>query len=43
MLGHWVARDPELQAWLKPRLERFSGDGRKSVAKRASRLLAVFY
>ena len=40
VLGDWSKKDPELAAWLKPHLERLSGDERKSVAKRATKLLA---
>ncbi len=38
-LGGWAKDDPELQHWLVPHLERLSGDGRKSVAKTASKTL----
>lgn len=37
-LGHWAERDAQLQRWLEPRLVRYSGDRRKSVAKKAQRL-----
>ena len=32
--------DDELKSWIVPHLERLSSDGRKSVAKRATKLLA---
>jgi hypothetical protein len=38
-LGEWAKDDPELQHWLVPHLERLSGNGRKSVAKTASKTL----
>lgn len=38
-LADWSAGDDALRAWLMPHLERLSGDKRKSVAKRASKLL----
>lgn len=37
-LGHWAERDAQLKRWLKPRLLRYSGDRRKSVAKKAQRI-----
>lgn len=40
VLADWSKSDPELQKWLLPHLERLSTDGRKSVAKRATKLLA---
>lgn len=41
VLFDWaVAGDEELKRWIVPHLERLSGDGRKSVAKRATKLLA---
>ena len=41
VLGEWVlAGDDDLKSWLLPHLERLTGDGRKSVAKRATKLLA---
>ena len=38
-LADWSVNDPALVQWLIPHLERLSGDKRKSVAKRASKLL----
>lgn len=38
-LGAWAKDDPALKAWLMPHLERLSGDGRKSVAKTATKTL----
>jgi hypothetical protein len=40
-LGAWAKQDAELKAWLIPHLERLSQDGRKSVAKTASKTLAT--
>ena len=41
VLFDWaVAGDDELKTWITPHLERLSGDSRKSVAKRATKLLA---
>ena len=41
VLGDWSKNDPELAQWLLPHLERLSTDGRKSVAKRATKLLSI--
>ena len=38
-LAQWAMEDPELEAWLVPHLSVFATDSRKSVAKRAQRLL----
>ena len=38
-LGEWSKQDEELRHWLVPHLERLSKDKRKSVAKRAGKLL----
>ena len=40
-LGHWAQDDPALRRWLRPRAERLKGDKRKSVQKRAQRVLAA--
>ena len=40
VLGDWSKDDPGLATWLKPHLERLSSNSRKSVAKRAAKLLA---
>jgi hypothetical protein len=37
-LGHWAKGDAQLRRWLRPRLLRYSGDRRKSVAKKAQRI-----
>lgn len=39
-LGHWAKRDSELKHWLQPRLSRFCGDRRKSVARKAQKVAA---
>ena len=39
-LANWSRGDPELKEWLRPHLERLSKDSRKSVSKRAAKLLA---
>ena len=41
-LGKWSKKDPMLQAWLLPHLQRLAGDTRKSVARRADKLLKAF-
>lgn len=41
-LTDWSAGDAELPRWLKPQLERHAKDTRKSVAKRAAKLLKRF-
>ena len=38
-LAQWAMEDPELEAWLVPHLSIFATDSRKSIAKRAQRLL----
>ncbi|WP_298470386.1 hypothetical protein [uncultured Erythrobacter sp.] len=38
-LTDWSADDADLRQWLKPQLERHANDTRKSVAKRAGKLL----
>ncbi|MEM8863328.1 MAG: hypothetical protein AAGD96_33880 [Chloroflexota bacterium] len=40
VLADWSKNDSELQDWLRPHLERLSGDSRKSVVKRATKILA---
>lgn len=40
-LADWSATDDELQQWLLPHLQRLAADPRKSVAKRATKLLAA--
>lgn len=40
-LADWSVADAGLRDWLRPRLERLSQDGRKSVAGRAKKLLAA--
>lgn len=39
VLSEWARHDAALVGWLAPELERLSHHDRKSVAKRASRLL----
>ena len=39
-LYDWSEQDEALRNWLRPQLLRLTGDSRKSVAKRATRLLA---
>lgn len=41
-LFDWSNSDPELRKWLRPELERLTGDKRKSVAGRARKTLARF-
>ncbi len=38
-LTRWSKKDPELKHWLKPHLERLTGDNRKSVANRAQKMI----
>jgi len=40
-LGKWSNNDDALKHWLKPHAERLSHDSRKTVAKRASKLLQL--
>jgi len=37
-LAEWSQKDAELKEWLLPRLEKLSGDKRKSVSKRAIKI-----
>ena len=41
-LGEWAGSDRSIKKWLLPQLQRLSGDRRKSVAKRAHKLLTTF-
>ena len=41
-LVEWAGSDRSIEKWLLPQLQRLSGDRRKSVAKRASKLLTIF-
>ena len=41
-LAQWAHDDADLEAWLVPHLARFAEDSRKSVDKRAQRLLGGF-
>jgi len=41
-LAQWAVDDSELETWLLPHLPRFAADSRKSIAKRAQRLLGKF-
>lgn len=41
-LAQWAHDDDELEAWLIPHLAQFAEDPRKSIAKRAQRLLGGF-
>ena len=41
-LAQWAVDDSELETWLVPHLSRFAADSRKSIAKRAQRLLGKF-
>lgn len=43
VLAEWSESKPELQKWLKPRLELLKKDPRKSVNNRALKLLASLY
>ncbi|MEL7128979.1 MAG: hypothetical protein AAGK23_05485 [Pseudomonadota bacterium] len=38
-LSNWAKTDPNLSIWLRPHLERLSGDARKAVATRAAKSL----
>ena len=40
-LGRWAEEDKVLREWLKPHLERLSGDSRKAVAKAAQKRLGA--
>ncbi|UJH67869.1 hypothetical protein [Allomuricauda sp. SCSIO 65647] len=39
-LAKWAKKDEELQKWLIPHLERLTNDNRKSVSKKALKVLA---
>ena len=39
VLFEWSENDPKLRAWLLPQLDRLTGESRKSVAARATKLL----
>ena len=41
-LAQWSKKDEELKHWMKPHLQRLAADERKSVSKRAQKLLALF-
>ena len=41
-LASWAKANDELRVWLKPHLKRLSQDPRKSVSKKATKLLAKF-
>ncbi len=40
VLGDWAKTEPGLAEWLRPHAVRLAGDGRKSVASNARKLLA---
>ena len=40
-LAEWAVADEKLRQWLLPHLHRLRGERRKSIAKRATRLLAA--
>lgn len=40
VLGAWSKEDEDLKEWLRPHAERLTQDSRKSVASRATKLLA---
>ena len=40
-LGKWAEEDKRLKTWLLPQLERLTQDRRKSVARRAAKLLTA--
>lgn len=42
VLFDWSTDDPALKEWLWPHLERLAGETRKSVARRATKLLALY-
>lgn len=42
VLAGWTNEFPKLENWLVPHLQRLSADRRKSVASRATKLLAAF-
>lgn len=42
-LSVWAKKDESLKAWLRPKLEALKEDGRKSVAKRASKYYTQLY
>ena len=42
VLANWAKRDPDLAQWMLAHLRRLAGDQRKSVAKKAGKLLQQF-
>lgn len=38
-LAKWAKKDPDLKEWLLPQLERHTGDSRKSVASKATKMI----
>lgn len=40
-LAKWAQKDPALQAWMQPHLQRLADDPRKSVAQKAKTLLGI--
>ena len=42
-LGEWAGADASLKKWLRPHLERLTGESRKSVAARARKTLRALY
>lgn len=43
VLAEWDESDNELMTWLKPQLQRLHVDKRKSVSRRAGKLLSKYY
>lgn len=41
-LGQWSKKDANLKDWMKPHLQRLSEDSRKSVSRRAQKILNSF-
>ncbi len=42
-LGKWASTDDDLAKWLKPYIEKFSQESRKSIARRATKLSQKLY
>ncbi len=43
VLAEWSADHPDIREWLRPHLERLTGESRRSVAGRARKLLTKLY
>ncbi|MEL7006288.1 MAG: hypothetical protein AAFN93_26710, partial [Bacteroidota bacterium] len=42
-LSKWAKKDDDLKEWMRPHLDRLATDDRKTVAKRANKILSALY